>query len=982
MAQIRKKVIYSAIMVGILWLHPAYAETILYDEFVTGRIDPGKWSEMEFVREVDSARKRLVSKVGTDSGTAINTTRLSNPASRWIGCEINVLETDLVAGNGTYAVAGIGMAAYNSESSGGAVGDVYGVVGLVDFGDGLSARWKIDVAQDDEREQWTTFASGELIASGNLSFNTTINVSVEYIGGRDFRFIVDDQSHAASGPDRLRDVVAPETFLRTRIDSDSDYGEGYIHAEFDYVFRDGVLYDKLFDAPLDTSKWVEGEFVREVSDGKMRLGSHGCDQTANAQIGAFNDGDHASLLAAAVTVDSESMVSAGATAIARIAGFFYNDSFGPPSGNDFRKHLGDVWAELRIVLDDAGRLSVKALALRSDDSGFEDSTEIYSQDFAATPAFDTAYDMSIELTATQLVFDFAGESHAYAISGEKYEPYGKTPSLTARVYNDPTECGLVKAAFDRVIIERNKTLYDDFSAAPILPAKWMAFDGSKYDVARYVDTAEEDLKMAVDGCDGTQTITLEMKDPMNETNFLQADAKVETGSFMEPGVSGILRIGGFIYNSDDNAASYDGRLHDVWAETRIRLQDDGTLTAWAIAMRMDDPSMNTMSSLINEQFGFAAPLALDTFYTTSVALDESGDKLVFICNGESVEYSIATNIREPSSHYKQLASRVYGQSGKCGHVKGRFDNVYRAEGERASLFDDFSGSDIDTSTKWDQYHWAREIQNGRLAMQTSGCDQSIRNKNPLVKKISDYLSSKVRISADSAMETGVYAKSRLGGYMYNESGPPYNGYENDVYVQIFLMLDDQGDLTAQADVWRSDSADESTGTSLFNHDFGAVDFDIDYPLSIRLTGDSLVFACGLQSAAYNLQSPAYPPHEKFKVAEHRLYGVPGACGFLKGDFDDFKTRFCDLWPVKLSYGSETMYSDEILAGYLHTVDGGALRIQEAFFREALDFNLNKNIVLEGGLSCDFSSEQGFTAVAGPVTISAGSVTVENLQILP
>jgi hypothetical protein len=973
--------------------HAVFAEKVLYDEFATGRIDPDKWTHTEFTREADPATGKLVSKIGTHYGTAENLTRFVNPGTiNSIECQISVEDVQMIAEATTFANAWIELVAYNAQASGSGTGDVKGAVGFMDDGTGLAPTWVIFEAQDDEHTDWTVVGTGP-VSVGALSYKTQHTLKLEYLGGRQFRFTINGVSQTVNGPAFGSVRQMPGAALATSISSESGSGKGYIHALFDQVYTNNSVlpYDTFGVSPLDASKWLDKEFVREISDGKLRLGVHGCDDWKDSVTVMQNDADYTGYLAATVKVESGSDVDTGSEAYARIGGYFYNTDYGPGSGKDYLGKLGDVWAEIQLVLDDNGELTARAEVVKALDSAFESEAVIYDQEFSTLSlSLDTEYELSIELGSNQLVFKCAGHGMASGVPppGNRYEPRGKRPSVKVRVKNDPTECGRIKATFDHVIVGRNKSLYDEFAVGPIMPPKWQRHNDNQYDTARMIDTAAQDLKLYVNGCEKWQTASLSMQSPYSATDYLRADMMIETGSFVDPWdppFSGVVRIGGFFYNSDNDTDPYNGRYHDVWAEVRIRLNSDGQLSGVAQLERMESAIPSTVTVLLDE--AFSLPINFDTYYTVSIKLNEAADKMVFNFDGEVKEYNITTNIRQPSGYYKALMSRVFADSGLCGYVRGRFDNIYyNDEYDMVSLFDDFSGTGqnsgplVNSITKWNEAEWTRLADDGKLLMQTFGCNQQERNRNNLKMQHKNYLASIVSIGSGSFLESGISGKARIAGYFYNDNGPPYNKYQNDVFVQTYLELDGGGTLTAHADAWRSDDPHQQTGTGLFHHNFGTFAFDVEHLLTIRFTGPSIVFSAGPHSTTFNLGSKANPPYNQSRGMENRVSATTGKCGYLEGSYDDVRIRYCDLDPIQLTYNTATMYCDDLRSAYAAAADGDILKVQSEFFWTPLHFDLDKSVTLLGGRSCNFLSKDGITRVIGPVAITAGTVTVENLEI--
>jgi hypothetical protein len=240
--------------------------------------------------------------------------------------------------------------------------------------------------------------------------------------------------------------------VRTGIDSYGGSGIGYGSALFDnvYINNEITAYDTFDSAPLDQTKWQNLEFVREISGGRLRLNVQADGSRTDAtlrpsiQVTAY--------LEAKVLVESGSQVSSGASGIARIAGYYYNDSRGPGSGQPYDGNEGDAWVDNRITLDDTGNLRARCGIYRSDTPDpWGPGTTLFQQEFSTLIAFDTAYTLSIEFTGSQIIFKCNGETYQYDVATPMYPPSeGQHRQLRSRVYADPGESGYMKANFDDV----------------------------------------------------------------------------------------------------------------------------------------------------------------------------------------------------------------------------------------------------------------------------------------------------------------------------------------------------------------------------------------------------------------------------------------------------------------------------------------------------------------------------------------------------
>jgi len=439
-------VLFSIFILGV----PAFGDTGLYDDFSGPYIDGQKWIDRELVREVVDGK--LVSKIGNHTSTLLarDNTAFQNPSSiNVIQCDITVVETSLDTGTWSQSFARINGRFYNAYTADPTThkGDVWAGVCIGDRGSGLEAWWEINECLDDAGNSWDEIDSGTLLTG--LSYETAYTAKIEYDEPSQFTFTVGGaNSGAVAGPARQGDEYLPFKGLGTGAYSDGGSGTGYVSAQFDdvYINNEATVYDD-FSAPLDLAKWKHLEIVREISDGKLHLNVRADDSRADATLRPI-DQDTA-YLQTKVLVESASGVSPDTTAIVRIGGYYYNDTYGPGSYNGFE---GDVWVDNRITLDEFHNLKARCLVSRVDtpvESG--PATTLFYQEFTTPIAFDTEHTLSIEDTGSALIFRCNSETYQYTINTPRQDPsIGQYRQLKSRVYADSEEYGYIKAHFDDV----------------------------------------------------------------------------------------------------------------------------------------------------------------------------------------------------------------------------------------------------------------------------------------------------------------------------------------------------------------------------------------------------------------------------------------------------------------------------------------------------------------------------------------------------
>ena len=431
-----------------------WAAKELYDDFSGTYIDSQRWKSCEFVREIVAGK--LVSKIGNDSGTGVyrNNTAFQNPESiNVIKCEITVEDTILDTGNDPLSVARIGGYFYNTKETGGATGDIYAGVVIGDRGNGgLEAYWVVLESKNDDLDNLVEKGSGTLMAPGTVNRGTPYTMTISYDGDNGFEFTAGTESDSYSGPARKRAAISQFKGLGTTVgNEDGGSGIGYASAWFDnvYINDEATAYDTFDTAPLDNDNWKTLETVREISDGKLRINAHADWSTQTQGIGLIDY--NTSYLEAKVTVKSDSWLSPGALAFTRIDGYFYNDSHGPGSGQDYNGYEGNIHAQVRIMLHDDLSMVATAAVFRSDDPDSSSATQLFSKDFTIPISFDTPYTLSIYFTGSEFLFRCNDETLGYSVATPIYMPYNEARYLVSRVYaGGAGESGYMKTDFDDV----------------------------------------------------------------------------------------------------------------------------------------------------------------------------------------------------------------------------------------------------------------------------------------------------------------------------------------------------------------------------------------------------------------------------------------------------------------------------------------------------------------------------------------------------
>ena len=440
-----------------------FAGKILYDDFSSEYLDGKKWFQRNYVREIVNGQ--FVSKLGNRSpgmdaevapGVFRNNLSFANPETiNSIECEITIVDTKLDSATDAKSFARIAGYFYSKNETGGATGDILAQIMIGDQGNGkVEAFWEVQEMLTDDTRTWSIIGSGTISDFDTSKIDPPYKVKLSYDGDKTFSFIVNElYTDSYMGPIKKRAAVTFWKGISTGINATNGSNSGYVSAKFDnvYINAETTVYDDFSSDLIDLTKWESSEWVREPSNGYLRVNSigYGSTQTANTVL---TEGD-APYLEAKVFIDSASQMSDGAWGIGRLQGYYYNDSRGPGSGQSYNRYEGDVFAQIWLRYNSNGTLSANAYVDRSNAADETNYTNLFTHDFSVPINIDTYYTLSIRLKGMKLLFQCDGEMAEYDIATHKYPAYGEHRLLRSRVYLDPGEMGYIKVRFDDVYIE-------------------------------------------------------------------------------------------------------------------------------------------------------------------------------------------------------------------------------------------------------------------------------------------------------------------------------------------------------------------------------------------------------------------------------------------------------------------------------------------------------------------------------------------------
>jgi len=447
----------------LVWNCNAHAQIkLLFDDFSSGYFAENKWWPREYVRYVDNGK--YVSKLGNSKGMGaevapgvfqVDLSFVDPENIHTIQADISLSEVRLdQQGTNTESYGMLGGRFYNVSSVAGGIGDIWAEIGIGDRGNGLEAFWAVARFTSDDYSQWEFLGNGTINLGSTIQIDVPVTAKIAYDGNKTFEFSIDGQSATFVGQDeRKSDAYNAYKGLIVGIEATDGSDTGYISATFDnvYINNSSTIYDDFSAATIDLSKWTNSEWVREISNG--RLQSIYKRSNSTGQVNTYLSAKDTPYFEATARIDSSTQISNGAVAVARLQGYYYNDSRGPGSGNDYNVYEGDIFVQIRLEYRSDGTLSAIAFVDRSNEPDESNYTNLFSHTFATPIFLDTDYTLSINYEKDTLIFKCNDETALYTITSPMYPPYGEHRLLRSRLYLDPGESGYLKTQFDNIYIK-------------------------------------------------------------------------------------------------------------------------------------------------------------------------------------------------------------------------------------------------------------------------------------------------------------------------------------------------------------------------------------------------------------------------------------------------------------------------------------------------------------------------------------------------
>ena len=435
---------------------------LLYDDFSESEIDRSRWREGEYVREISefaSGDYRLYFKTKTPSPIVMtifpyntrNNLLFTDPNSvRSIQADVTISENSVTGSARTYAY--IGGRFYNDGTAGGGyAGDVWAEVDIRGSSTGLVALYYIGKYTNPEGSIMSDIASG--LFTTPISIGSTYTLSVEYdqIAHR-FIFKVGSETLIVDSsvlPPRVKDPNMPFKGLLTVARVYNATESASISGTFDNIYKNGIPYDDFSSLIIDSDKWASYEFVREISEGKLRLKARsGLAYTSpvNNVLSFINPMAINNFETKVTLVDYQN--PSGLFQVAGISGAFYND--GTPGGG----HTGDVVAEVGI----GGRETYPVAGWRvykyTEPSGSAAmAVELASGLFSKPVILGNSYTLSLGWNGSTFTFTFDNEMATYTPTTSINPVNISFKRLRTFIFPEPDKKeATIEALFDDVVI--------------------------------------------------------------------------------------------------------------------------------------------------------------------------------------------------------------------------------------------------------------------------------------------------------------------------------------------------------------------------------------------------------------------------------------------------------------------------------------------------------------------------------------------------
>jgi hypothetical protein len=433
-----------------------------------------------------------------------------------------------------------------------------------------------------------------------------------------------------------------------------------------------TLYDDFSGTYIDKTKWGQGEWVREIQNGKLILktATPGPNAISSYPYVASNsldflDPNSVNSIQADVTVLEDSITNPpntrGSTR-ARLDGNFYND--GTPGGG----YTGDIHGQIALRMESPGVVYVNWFVYKfTDPEGSANGIVIKGGNFTTPISIGSTYTLYVG-------YDSATHQFTFRIGSEE-RTCGPTDGLPARVGypNIPSKrltvrveisgapsSAYISATFDNVY--KNGILYDEFSSSIIDETKWTTYEFMR-------EISEGKLQSLVRSSSGSTSIIsnrLEFIDP-TLINVIQAKVTPLTYSNNQQVDTLSAYLGGYCYNDGTPGG---GRIGDVLSAIGIGGSGINPIAGWKVVKCTDSACQNQPEVASGT---FTTPISLGNTYTLFFGWD--GSRFIFKFDDEVAHYTPVTSMIPPNLPRKEIATLIMNPAGKEAMIEALFDDV-------------------------------------------------------------------------------------------------------------------------------------------------------------------------------------------------------------------------------------------------------------------------------------------------------------------
>ena len=334
--------------------------------------------------------------------------------------------------------------------------------------------------------------------------------------------------------------------------------------------------------------------------------------------------------------------------------------------------------------------------------------------------------------------------------------------------------------------------YDQFPGPLFDPQKWE----TSWEFVREIQNNQLVSKTAAYG--STVQNRLYFKNPEAITYF-EADVTVNEvdGNYgpIAPDLVAHPQAGllGVYYN--DGTGTTGSSVGDVSAQVRLRPEGGQLISEWRV-VKYTAPDASAWTVLLEKTL--SSSLTLGSSYKLSINWDQTNRRLTFSDGIVTDTYDVpgSENINSPRMDAKMLRTAILIQNetnlvtepALWGRVSATFDKAIARAGSTVVVNDGFSTTWIDANN-WDSYEFVREIRTGELVSKTRSVNSKDAVSNYLYLANADHVNeiqAKVTLAAYQNPNKA-FARARLAGYFFNDTGDPNSGYQGETLAIVEIL---------------------------------------------------------------------------------------------------------------------------------------------------------------------------------------------------